>query len=373
MLSQTAGPASSLTDTGLILEIDGAAVSFPYIWLRDNCPSAFHPQTHERVGDLMAFDPDCKPTEVRVVADHLEIVWADDGHVSRFPLAWLAARRPGRPRPDPAEIAPIPWRGDKPIGSISRFPAEVLLRDDGALCDWMTQTAAHGLSIVDGLGDDIEAGMDVARRIGFLRRTNFGTTFEVVNRPDPNNLAYTSVALPLHTDLPNQEFPPGFQFLHCVANEAKGGESVFADGFALAADLKATDEAAFRLLSTVPIPFRFHDDDTDIRVRAPVIALNAEGAVTELRYNAHIADQFDMDAGILPAYYRAYRTLMAMTRSPAYRITFKLNGGEMVVFDNRRVLHGRARFDPNTGFRHLHGCYVDRGEFNSRLRVLNRP
>lgn len=63
---------------------------------------------------------------------------------------------------------------------------------------------------------------------------------------------------------------------------------------------------------------------------------------------------------------------MAMTRDPAYGIALKLAGGEMVVFDNRRVLHGREAFDPSTGFRHLHGCYVDRGEWDSRLRVLDR-
>jgi gamma-butyrobetaine dioxygenase len=33
---------------------------------------------------------------------------------------------------------------------------------------------------------------------------------------------------------PNQELPPGYQFLHCIANEAAGGGSVFADGVAMA-------------------------------------------------------------------------------------------------------------------------------------------
>lgn len=42
----------------------------------------------------------------------------------------------------------------------------------------------------------------------------------------------------------------------------------------------------------------------------------------------------------------------------------------MVVFDNRRVLYGRNKFEGSTGRRHLHGCYVDRTEFQSRLRVL---
>jgi gamma-butyrobetaine dioxygenase len=72
----------------------------------------------------------------------------------------------------------------------------------------------------------------------------------------------------------------------------------------------------------------------------------------------------------MPAYYRAYRRFMSMTRDPSYRLGFKLRAGEMIVFDNRRVLHGREAFDPASGFRHLNGCYVDRGEFDSRLRLL---
>jgi alpha-ketoglutarate-dependent taurine dioxygenase len=67
---------------------------------------------------------------------------------------------------------------------------------------------------------------------------NFGSAFRVETKPDPNNLAYTAHALALHTDLPNQEMPPGFQFLHCVRNEASGGASVFADAFHIAEKLR---------------------------------------------------------------------------------------------------------------------------------------
>ena len=31
-------------------------VTYPALWLRDNCPSAFHPQTEERVLDLLSLD-----------------------------------------------------------------------------------------------------------------------------------------------------------------------------------------------------------------------------------------------------------------------------------------------------------------------------
>jgi gamma-butyrobetaine dioxygenase len=44
----------------------------------------------------------------------------------------------------------------------------------------------------------------------------------------------------------------------------------------------------------------------------------------------------------------------------------------MWAFDNRRVLHARREFDPQSGARHLQGAYVDRDEINSRWRVLSR-
>jgi gamma-butyrobetaine dioxygenase len=41
-----------------------------------------------------------------------------------------------------------------------------------------------------------------------------------------------------------------------------------------------------------------------------------------------------------------------------------------MCFDNYRVLHGRSEFDPNSGPRHLQGCYLDRDDVLSRLRTL---
>ncbi len=68
-------------------------------------------------------------------------------------------------------------------------------------------------------------------------------------------------------------------------------------------------------------------------------------------------------------YYVAYRDLMQRLQLPKYQIQIKLVEGMMAVFDNRRVLHGRQSYEA-TGKRHLRGCYVDRTEFKSRLRVL---
>jgi len=357
------------SDTLDLTWTDGKITRFPTIWLRDNCPSGLHPDTHERLLDLLTIDDTPVLISAELEGDTALLEYAD-GHNSRMPISLIVAHCPGQIAADPGDISAQLWRADLGVVNIARHAAAPILSDDFSLKNWMQDTAAYGLTIIDHLQDHADAGVEIAKRIGFLRITNFGATFEVINKPDPNNLAYTSVALPLHTDLPNQEVPPGYQFLHCLANEATGGGSLFADGFAMAEDLRTEDPDAFHLLCDVAIPFRFHDDTADIRVHRPVITLGPKGDVIEIRYNAHLAGIFDMPSETMPAYYRAYRAYMRKTREPKYRLALKLKAGEMVVFDNRRILHGRDSFDPSTGFRHLHGCYVDRGEFFSRLRLL---
>ncbi|MEM7489023.1 MAG: TauD/TfdA family dioxygenase [Pseudomonadota bacterium] len=358
-------PILTRADGALRLAWPDAPVDYPFIWLRDNGPDAFHPATRERVQDLLTVPDRPDLRAARIDGGRLVLDWADAAETA-FDLDWLARHRPGRGAADPADIPFSPWTdGFAP----SRHAAGAILASDDGLRAWLRDTKADGLTVVTGLAG-VGAGVALAERIGFLRRTNFGTTFEVVSKPDPNNSAYTADALPLHTDLPNQEVPPGYQFLHCIENGAEGGGSLFADGVALAEVLRAEDPDAFALLSAVAIPFRFHDAAVDIRTRRPVITLDHDDRVVELRWNAHIADVFDMPADTLPAYYRAYRAYMALTRDPRFVLETRLAPGEMVVFDNRRILHGRGAFDPATGRRHLQGCYVDRGEFDSRLRKL---
>ena len=351
---------------------DGRAANYPAIFLRDNCPSGFHPQTHERQFDLNSVPLEIAIAHASVEGTDLVIEWSHTSAPSRFTEVWLAANAPGAALGDPAAVTPVLWRSTMQKQDLPHAVAADLMGDDKTLLDFLVATKETGLSIVGGMTDDVNAGMAAARRIGFLRETNFGTTFEVMSKPNPNNLAYTSHALPLHTDLSNQEVPPGFQFLHCLANEAEGGGSTFCDGFAIAEDLKTADPEAFALLSQTAIPFRFQDEDYDIRRHHRVIETDHLGAVNELCFNAHLAGVFDMTADKMDAYYGAYAKIMAMTRSSDYVINTRLEGGEMVIFDNRRVMHGRAAFDPSTGFRHLRGCYVDRGEFDSRIRVLSR-
>ncbi|RJF94758.1 DUF971 domain-containing protein [Oleomonas cavernae] len=353
---------------------DGRISPFHADWLRDNCPCA---DCVQRLTREQMFEIADAPTDLAVAGavldgnGDLNVRWSD-GHDSRYGAGWLRASaydeasRAERRMAD----APLLWQAGAPV---PRFPYGRLMADDGALHGWLVTLRDRGLVLVDGVPTTPDTVATLARRIAFVRETNFGVIFDVASKPKPDSAAYTAVNLPPHTDLPTRELQPGLQFLHCLVNEATGGESIFVDGFAIADALAREHPADFALLTTVPVAFWNKDDRTDYRFSAPVIALDPVTAkVAELRCANFLRGPLDAPAEVVAPFYRAYRRYQAMTRDPRFRVVHRLEAGEMWVFDNRRVLHARTEFDPASGARHLQGCYVDRDELLSRIRVLAR-
>lgn len=350
---------------------DHMVAEIPFIWLRDNDPDELHPHTRERIFDLTSVDLDVNPESFQLDSDKLIVQWPLRSDASVYEIEWLHAHRPGQARHDASVVEHTLWDRDS-LRKIPRADAQECMKSPGALKDALLTAKRMGLLIFEGLEDDPAAGEEFADLIGFKRETNFGVIFEVVSKPDPNNLAYTSMALPLHTDLPNQEVIPGYQFVHSYLNEARGGENIFADGFRICADLAKDQPQEFELLKRVEIPWRFHDEACDIRQHRPIISQRANGEFNAFVFNAHIADLPDMETDVLYDFYTAYRNLMIRVRDPKYAIHCMLAPGEMAMFDNTRVLHGRTAFDPSSGDRHLRGYYIEKNEIDSRIRVLSR-
>uniref|UniRef100_A0A3Q2Q174 Butyrobetaine (gamma), 2-oxoglutarate dioxygenase (gamma-butyrobetaine hydroxylase) 1 n=1 Tax=Fundulus heteroclitus TaxID=8078 RepID=A0A3Q2Q174_FUNHE len=136
-----------------------------------------------------------------------------------------------------------------------------VLHDDGAALAWLL--ALRRVGIVHLKGAPAEQGQvaRLAERIGYLRLTFYGHTWQVQDKSMANNVAYTSGKLSLHTDYPALHFAPGVQFLHCINQAQEGGESEVVDGFHMAEQLQAEDPEAFRTLSSVRVDFT--DTGTD--------------------------------------------------------------------------------------------------------------
>ena len=351
---------------------DGHISRFHHIWLRDNCrcPECLHPQTRERIHDTYAIDPDIAPVTVEIQDNGglLALTWPD-GHKTDLPAGWLRHRcYSDAARDDRREDLKL-WGSDI-LSNLPEVEAAEALNTNEGLQDFIQKIRDYGLAVVRNL--DCHEGMVeiLARRISYLRQTNYGVGFDVESKPDPNNVAYTAIELKAHTDLANWESPPGIQFLHCLDNSAEGGESVLVDGFAAADELRKKDPEAFRVLSEVVLPFRFIDKHWDLRWHAPTISLDQRGDFREIRYHSALSAPFDLPHDQVEPVYAALRAFTAILRDPAFEIRLKMGPGDVIVFHNRRVLHGRSAFDPNSGRRKLQGCYVDCDDAWSRLRVL---
>ena len=365
--------AQTLADRHLeIAWADGHHSTFHYIWLRDNCtcPECRH-SNGQCIIETSLIPPDIHPSSATLAGDGaVEIVWANNGHVSRFVPSWLRSncysaeerekRRPQRKLWNAELLQPLPEASYRDVTS-----------SDDALRLWLVMIADYGFAILRGVPAVSGTLVEVVELFGYVRETNYGRFFEVRTIVNPNNIAYTALPLTVHTDNPYRDPVPTLQLLHCLSSSDIGGDTTVVDGFCVASALRDREPDKFKLLTTIPVRYLFSDKDTELEAEVTLISLSPRGEVAAVRLNSPTALPFDFDSDLMEPYYDAYRTFNLMLESPEFQIRFKLDPGDLYIVDNTRVMHGRTGFS-GEGNRHLQGCYADRDSLYSRLRVLNR-
>ena len=115
--------------------------------------------------------------------------------------------------------------------------------------------------------------------------------------------------------------------------------------------------------------FRYHDSHCDIQARQALIACDDTGALRRVIYNNRAIQPLDLPDNICDAYLAAYRRFAVMLKDPQWRFGTILKPGDLMMFDNERLLHGRSAYDGAQYARHLQGCYVDRDAIESTARI----
>ena len=351
---------------------------FNYFWLRDACPSTIDPVTRERVFDITELDAGPVPRAAWIEGGAqddaqdgaLVIDWSGEDHVSRLPLGTLDAFvAAGGRRPDPADLPRRLWGAGHHRCFVRLSQAEIE-GSDAARLAFARALIEEGVALVTEV-EDSDEGLDrLAATLGPVTPTVDGLHFDVRLEIAPTNLAFTAGALEMHTDLPSEEAAPGVQFLHCRVNTVEGGRSLFLDGAAVAEALREEHPDDFALLAEHDVPFFRRHEGWDYRSHQRVIELDHAGAVSGVTISQHLQDVMDLPQRLLDRYYPAFCRLIRMMKEDRFVNRFRLRGGECIVFDNHRVVHGREAFSAQSGQRHLRGCYVDRGALRSTYRVL---
>lgn len=227
----------------------------------------------------------------------------------------------------------------------------------------------------------------------------YDDVFHVRTAPNAHNLAYTNVALAPHQDLAYYESKPGLQLLHCVSNRGvHGGESLLIDALAAAHAFRGIAPDLYQVLLDCEATFLKQRKGADMVYRRPHIMQDSEGVVVAVHWSPPFmgpacvpCDRMDDYFVALSAFERLLNKLLPRearllpSLSPSQEKVLcdyamestweqRLNEGEVLVFNNQRMLHGRQSFDMkgDTSGRHLVGCYTNLDDTLNQYRLLRR-
>jgi gamma-butyrobetaine dioxygenase len=350
---------------------DGTTFDAYSLWLAENAEGyGLEPLTHESM-----LEPRDLPASSDLVAASIDddgaltLDW-NDGRTVRVHPGWLRYVADDAHLPATSLPAPQMWTGAD-FSEPPTIDGSNILADDDVLDEWIATLVQYGLCRLTNTPTDLDFVGRLISHVGPIRDTNFGPVWSVQLKPNPDSTAYTGLDLGQHTDLPTREVPPGFQFLHCVENTVQGGWSRMSDGWAVAEAIRTEHPDAYEALTTLEWVFMNRAQDAEHRWIGPIIDHGAARQPLSLRAFYPVRSAPHMDTADMPRAYQSLRVFAEMARDPRFQVAYPFRPGDLVGFDNRRILHGRDAFE-SSGARHLRGCYADHDDFYSRLRVLRR-
>jgi gamma-butyrobetaine dioxygenase len=143
------------------------------------------------------------------------------------------------------------------------------------------------------------------------------------------------------------------------------------DGFHAVSRLAATSPEKLAILAEQPVRFSYRDESADLRADVSVVTLDVAGNPVAITLNNRSKGVPVGTPETVGRWYEAYFEFLSLLERPDARVVFRLAPGDVVVFDNTRVLHGRTAFSGG-GERLLQGCYADIDGLRSTIAVLER-
>lgn len=340
--------------------------TYSAVQLRDMCPceSCRHSGNGQRLTLAENLDLEISISSSVAKGESIELIFSD-GHktqldVNRFNEEFSKLKS----QSDRASSSKNLW-----IGKDVEFP-NISWGDfqKSRKLEALTRVKTFGFCVISGVPTVDNFVLKVIEQFGFTRETNYGKVFDVRVEHNPNNLAFTDLEIPPHTDNPYRNPVPTIQLLHCLETEVEGGESGLVDGFKAALDLRELNFSAFEILTSTFFEFRYQNAQTNLFHTGPVIGIDAGSDVCEIRWNDRSMQSY-RGANNSVEVYTALRDFSRIVNSPERRHNFKLQSGDCVIFDNTRLLHSRTAFE-GSGKRHLQGAYSDLDGLFSSIRIL---
>ena len=358
-----------LTDNKVFFEKQGTKKEIHPFWLRErvNSENFLDQKTQQRLFDPTMLKNSSEISKVNISDKFLEVSFKDGAYAK---LVIENILKEFEKDNELYFINKISWRSDFQNNNIYKFNKNFF--EEKIMYESLLDFYKYGFVIFENVPTQDNFIVNFANSIGSIRRTNFGEFFNVKSKPNPNDLAYTSLPLAPHTDNPYRKPVPCIQLLHCIENEVGGGLSTLVDGLAVTEELKKEHPSFFQILTEIKVRFQFVDDNVVLEDWAEMIQLDENKRLKQVRFSPRLDFVPLMDKEKLELYYAARNKISEMYNSEKFRIEFKLKPGDLLMMDNYRLLHGRTEYNANEGNRFLQGCYIDYDSTEGKLKHLKR-
>jgi Gamma-butyrobetaine hydroxylase-like, N-terminal len=183
------------------LEINSSPVSFDRYFLRDSCPcpKCIDPSTQQKLISMGSLPANLWVRTIKVKESGcLEVVWGENErgkHVSKYPAEWLwryADQERLRRWRFPGGWMRY-WDGEMMRKNNLRVEYSKMVDDDEVLHKVLMQLHLFGLVFIENVPSESTDGGEVetlARRIGEVKSTFYGPTWDVKATPNSKNIAY---------------------------------------------------------------------------------------------------------------------------------------------------------------------------------------
>lgn len=371
---------------------DGAASSFPSVWLRASTrdPKFFDQQSLIHRPEHLEFllkDSQLTSVEQSRDGEDVTVQWQD--HKTHFNSSWLRAQDSvNLAQARGADSEERLWSGGCDIPVYEYSQREKLFDN------WMADLKKWGLVFVHGCPTTEKDFLNFCHMIGPLWQRYHPTNLFYMRSAHTLGAtldydSYGSGYLAAHTDTTYQmgRKPVKIEALMGVEYDAPQQDTInfFSDGFKVIDDLRKEEPEVFRILSTttarqarrrMDVEEQCEDPKRrnyqwDTYLDSPPIVMEGD-KVTRLmiRFAKHGGFPFGKHTNEeMENFYQAYAVLRQRLNDPSYQQRLIFKPGVLAVFDNHRICHGRLSFHPST-HRYVLGSYIQDEIYRSRMRIL---
>ena len=224
----------------------------------------------------------------------------------------------------------------------------------------------YGFCVIKNCETELSSVEKIAKKIGYVRHSIFGGLWSFESDENMADSAYTQEELRPHTDSTYSNDAPGLQLLLCCEYNAVGGESIMVDGFKIAETIKNENKDIFKILSTIEVPGNYIGDGVFLEAKRPIFRLDSDDQLIQVSFNNYDRAAFRLENELTVKFYDAIKKFDLLANNKEYQWRHILKPGELLIFNNWRILHGRSVFK---GIRKISGCYINKEDFDSSCRI----